>query len=96
MTDLNLMGQSSTAIEDYEKRKQEKYLLDIPETMQNVFKKAYSGESRANGVKAKCLDCCNFQRKEVGLCEITTCPLYAYRPFSSKDVSGEAIEEIEL
>ncbi|MDD6490199.1 MAG: hypothetical protein PUG48_10405 [Clostridia bacterium] len=30
-------------------------------------------------IRAKCLDCCCWDRKEVKLCTATNCPLYAYR-----------------
>ena len=30
-------------------------------------------------MRAKCLDCCAGSAKEVRLCGIKTCPLYAYR-----------------
>lgn len=30
-------------------------------------------------IRAKCLDCCDNQTKEVENCPITDCPLYPYR-----------------
>lgn len=30
-------------------------------------------------IRQKCLDCCCFQPKEVTLCTVTNCPLYAFR-----------------
>ena len=30
-------------------------------------------------IRAKCLDCCGGQTKEVRLCSIEKCPLYQYR-----------------
>lgn len=30
-------------------------------------------------IRAKCLDCCCYQPKEVRLCTIPECPLYPYR-----------------
>ena len=30
-------------------------------------------------IRAKCLDCCCFQSKEVKLCPATDCPLWPYR-----------------
>lgn len=32
-------------------------------------------------VKAKCLECCNFDRSEIRDCTVLACPLWAYRPF---------------
>ena len=30
-------------------------------------------------IRQKCLDCCCYQPKEVTLCTVTNCPLYAFR-----------------
>lgn len=30
-------------------------------------------------IRAKCLDCCNGQHKEIRLCTVKKCPLYEYR-----------------
>lgn len=30
-------------------------------------------------IRAKCLDCCCYQTKEVRLCSVLKCPLYPYR-----------------
>jgi hypothetical protein len=30
-------------------------------------------------MRAKCLDCCNHQTKEIRLCPMKTCPLWPYR-----------------
>ena len=30
-------------------------------------------------IRAKCLDCCCGQKKEVKLCPSTSCPIYPYR-----------------
>jgi hypothetical protein len=35
--------------------------------------------TRAKAIRAKCLDCCVFQRKEVRLCPATDCVLWPYR-----------------
>ena len=42
-------------------------------------------KSRAKAIAAKCYDCCGNQREEVRLCEMTDCPLYAFRPYKRKD-----------
>lgn len=59
----------------------------IPDTQKAVFKKAYEGKSRTAAVKAKCLECCCFQREEVRNCTVRSCPLWMYRPFSGKSTS---------
>lgn len=67
----------STSKEQWE----QDYIERIPDTQKGVFQKAYSGKSKAAGIKAKCLDCTNFQRSEVEICTVTTCPLFQYRPY---------------
>lgn len=62
------------------------YVSRIPDSQKGVFKRAYSGKSKPSAVKAKCLDCTNFQRQEVELCETTTCPLYQYRPYKGREL----------
>jgi len=51
-------------------------------------------------IRAKCLDCCAGQPKEVRLCSIEKCPLYPYRmghrPTGGEDtISEEMTEETE-
>ena len=45
-------------------------------------------------VKAKCLDCCCDQPKEVALCPIERCPLYSVR--LGKDPNPRKLSEAEL
>ena len=52
-------------------------------TMFSTFLKAYSGKSKAAALKALCLDCSCYQRREVSLCSALACPLWLYRPFQS-------------
>jgi hypothetical protein len=49
---------------------------------------------RANAVKAKCLECCNWQKGEVSACQIRDCPLWHYRPYQPKTTAktGEISE----
>lgn len=61
--------------------KQKNWLAKIPQVYQQNYKTAISGNSRAAAVKAKCLDCTNWQRVEVADCLVATCPLYPYRPY---------------
>lgn len=35
--------------------------------------------TRAQAIRAKCIDCCCGQKNEVKLCPITDCPLWIYR-----------------
>ncbi len=55
----------------------------VPDIYRDNYSKAMSGKSRAAAVKAKCLDCCCWQRKEVQLCTAVTCPLWMYRPYQN-------------
>jgi hypothetical protein len=57
------------------------FALQTPKKYRLNYLRAMSGTSRAAAVKAKCLDCCCWQRKEVRLCTAVTCPLWMYRPY---------------
>lgn len=50
-------------------------------SMLKTFEKAFSGKSKATALKAKCLDCCCYQRNEVEKCTTESCPLWQYRPY---------------
>jgi hypothetical protein len=39
--------------------------------------------SKVNAIKAKCLECSNFQRIEIRDCTVHQCPLWLYRPYQS-------------
>lgn len=46
-----------------------------------ILEKAYTGKASARAaIRAKCLECCNFDRKMVDDCLSEMCPLWAYRP----------------
>ena len=40
--------------------------------------------SPRQAIKAKCIDCCNFDRTEATNCTVKSCPLYAYNPYRLK------------
>ena len=48
-------------------------------------------------IRAKCMDCCCGQAKEIKLCNLKNCPLYPYRmgkrPKDDKDIGSGGIEE---
>ena len=46
-----------------------------------LFEKAYSGKSKTSALKAKCIDCCCGELKEIRQCKIHECPLWLYRQF---------------
>jgi hypothetical protein len=50
--------------------------------MKNLFSKCWTAKaSKRLAIKAKCYDCCCYQKEEIANCNSTTCPLYEYRPF---------------
>lgn len=56
-----------------------------PPTCRGAIARCY--EQRASprqAIKAKCLDCTNFDRKEIAECQIDACPLWTMRPFAIK------------
>ncbi len=63
---------------------QAEQISGAPEIYRGALVKAYTGKSKAAGVKAKCLDCTNFQRLEITNCAVFGCPLHQYRPYQVK------------
>lgn len=57
---------------------------DIPKIYRKTYDTAMQGKSRTAGVKAKCLDCTNWQKEEIKKCTVSDCPLYPYRPYGAK------------
>lgn len=75
---------------------QEAFLVTVPPMYRGIIDRALRGEnSRANAIKAKCLDCCCYVRDEVEHCTVVLCPLHAYRPRygRSEPNSGQIDEE---
>jgi hypothetical protein len=57
----------------------------------NAFLKAFTGKAKVAAIKAKCIECCNFERKQVETCAVPGCPLFQYRPFrGSATTTGAA------
>lgn len=74
-------GIESAAISD----KQKAYVTKtIPSTHQNLFVQAFSGNSKAAAIKAKCLACCNLDREEITHCTVQICPLWPVRPYQEE------------
>lgn len=63
----------------------EDFINSLPESIRGVFKRAFSGNSKASAVKAKCLDCCCYSRDEVRNCTVKKCPLWLYRPYQKEE-----------
>jgi hypothetical protein len=71
-------GIESAGISD----KQKAYVTKtIPSQHQNLFVQAFSGNSKAAAIKAKCLACCNLDREEITHCTVQICPLWPVRPY---------------
>jgi hypothetical protein len=86
-TTMNFVQQKE--IEDC--KKISAYVSRVPRLYRRAFQKSLDGKSSPRqAIKQKCLDCCCFQRKEVDLCGIETCPLYAYKPVYDKKPSEAA------
>ena len=56
-------------------------LKETPETARRGYLNAHKGKSRGAAIKAMCLECVGWQRREVALCTSQACPLFRYRPY---------------
>ena len=64
-------------------------LADAPLYYQPLLRRAFSGKSKAAGIKAFCTTCVGFVRADVRDCTALGCPLWPYRPYQ-RDDEGEA------
>jgi len=63
---------------------QAEYLGSVPSRARGIIERAFAGTATPRGaIKAKCLDCCGFNRAEVAGCTVVRCPLWSYRPFQN-------------
>ena len=53
----------------------------MPESCRRTYVAAVKGRSLAACVKAMCLECVGWQRREITNCTGLACPLWAKRPF---------------
>ena len=59
-----------------------RYLSQAPETQKLTLSRALAGTaSPRQAIRAKCLDCCAFDRNEVRHCPAVLCALHRYRPY---------------
>jgi len=68
-----------------------------PQRFLPVLEQVQQG-SRTAAVKLNCLECSGYVTKEVRLCGITTCALWAFRPYQGKpeqDEDADVPEEID-
>lgn len=65
---------------------QNERLRHVPAAYSALFERCYRNEVfKPERIKAKCLDCCGYQRMEVKYCRATACPLWPIRPYQGKD-----------
>jgi hypothetical protein len=63
----------------------ERYLAGVPISARGIVEKALQGASSPRAaIKAKCLDCCGFDRAEIRACRVLLCPLHAFRPYQQE------------
>ena len=63
----------------------------IPRLHRANYDKAMSGKSMKAAIKAHCLECMHWQKKEVSHCTSYGCALYPYRPYKTAKEASEAI-----
>ena len=65
---------------------QTRFLNAAPTSCRGIVAKAFEGAASPRAaIKAKCLDCCHFDRAEVAGCTVILCPLWAYRPYQQEE-----------
>jgi hypothetical protein len=63
-------------------------LPEVPRCYRQLYLKVVSGQgTRSQCIKAHCLECVGWDKKEVAHCASTACGLYRFRPFKAP-VSG--------
>ena len=65
---------------------------ELKERFTPVVEAVKNGSMKA-AVKLKCLDCSNYQPKEIKLCPVNSCPLWAFRPFQMANT--KQLEELD-
>lgn len=65
----------------------QKHRESIPSTHNGAYRavwdKAIKDRSLRAAVKAKCLDCCNWDKSEIKDCLCPACPLFEVRPYAA-------------
>lgn len=74
--------------------RQKTYLeQSVPLSQQRVIAESFGGKSLAKAIKAKCLACCNCDKEEVQFCTVDICPLWAVRPYRTKQKLEDSDQE---
>lgn len=58
-------------------------MREVPSMYRSIFEKAATGRRPKAAIKAFCLACVGFVRKDITNCSATQCPLYPYRPYQA-------------
>ena len=56
--------------------------------------KAHTTASKAAAIKAKCLECCCWDRVAASACDIDACPLYNHNPWRKKRAARDDRESL--
>lgn len=73
----------------------QKRLADVPDSCKNTYKRAAAGTASPRAaIKAFCLECTGWDRRQVVACTSLSCPLYSYRPFQYSKIAQEIKNEI--
>ena len=63
---------------------QQRTIKNVPDSLKPVFLRAYRG-SKAAGIKAFCLSCLGYVKKDISACTAKGCPLWTHRPYQKGD-----------
>ena len=63
-------------------QQQKDRVADAPASCRALVRRAYESTASPRGaIKAFCLQCVGYERKDVTRCTASACPLFAYRPY---------------
>jgi hypothetical protein len=63
------------------------HIRNVPSRYRSMYIKSRAGSlSPRQAIKAKCLSCVCYEdiQEQVGNCNVTNCPLWAYRPYQKE------------
>lgn len=72
--------------------------LAVPERYRKLYVRSITGKSAPReAIKAKCLDCCGWERHEgkvdrIGACTVRGCSLWPLRPFQDAQESAQVVQ----
>ena len=81
-----------------ERQRVERQAAAVPEHFRKLFLRAAVGlASRGEVLKARCLDCCAWQKREVILCTARGCPSWVSRPWReyARETAASEIRALE-